>query len=51
MIGLSISERECKLKKIALDLYQRCKDERLSLGEFKHVLWLAKRLTESEARL
>ena len=47
----NILEREERLKKIALDLYRRCKSENLTFGEFGRVLEILGTIAANQTKL
>lgn len=47
----SVVEREARLKKIALDLYGRCKSENLTVGEFNRTMEILKVTVANQTKI
>lgn len=43
------SEREEKLQKIALDILQKCEDEKLSVSDYRYMIKILDGLVESQS--
>lgn len=47
----SVQERETRLKKIALDLYERCKSEKLTLSDYERTKIILDNIIQSRAHM
>ncbi len=47
----SIFDREARLNKIALDLYERCKSENLTIGEFNRTTEILKAIVANRVKI